>query len=125
MFRIPAVGEVREGTPTGRRTMLALTPVAAEVVDTIVSQSELPATAGLRITSEEGNAGDNSDGAQRDLRLAVVDEPESGDELVDGAQIYLEPGATADLLEDKVLDAQVDGSEVRFTLLEQGEPEPG
>jgi iron-sulfur cluster assembly protein len=125
MFRITAAGEVREGTPTGRRIMLALTPVAAEVVDTIVTQSELPATAGLRITSEEANASENSDGAQRDLRLAVVEEPESGDELVDGAQIYLEPGATAELLEDKVLDAQVDGSEVRFTLLEQAEPEPG
>lgn len=103
--------------------MLALTPTAAEVVDTIVTQEELPDTAGLRITSEEAKASENSDGSQRDLRLAVVEEPESGDEQVEGAQIYLEPGATAELLQDKVLDAKVDGSEVRFTLFEQGVPE--
>ncbi|MGH2962932.1 MAG: Fe-S cluster assembly protein HesB [Solirubrobacterales bacterium] len=104
--------------------MLALTPTAAEVVDTIVSQEELPETAGLRITSEEAQAAENSDGSQRDLRLAVVEEPQSGDELVDGTQVYLEPGPTAELLEDKVLDAKVDGSEVRFTLLEQAAPDP-
>ncbi|MGH2994268.1 MAG: Fe-S cluster assembly protein HesB [Solirubrobacterales bacterium] len=103
--------------------MLALTPTAAEVVDTIVSQEELPDTAGLRITSEEAKAAENSDGSQRDLRLAVVEEPETGDELVDGTQVYLEPGPTAELLEDKILDAKVDGSEVRFTLFQQDAPD--
>jgi hypothetical protein len=32
--------------------MLALTPTAAEVVESIVSNENLPDTAGLRITSE-------------------------------------------------------------------------
>jgi iron-sulfur cluster assembly protein len=101
--------------------LLALTPTAAEVVDSIVSQQEVPETAGLRITSEEtGSLGaDNGSGPHRDLRLSVVDEPESEDELVEGAQIYVEPGETAELLEDKVLDAEVEGSEVRFTLMPQ------
>jgi iron-sulfur cluster assembly protein len=105
--------------------MLALTPTAAEVVESIVSNEELPETAGLRITSEESPAASNSEGPLRDLRLAVVEEPESGDELIEGAQIYVEPGETAELLEDKVLDADVSGSEVRFSLLQQTSPDSG
>ena len=54
----------------------------------------------------------------------MVEEPETGDELVEGTQIYVEPGETADLLEDKVLDAEVSGNEVRFSLIQQGGPEP-
>jgi len=105
--------------------MLALTQTAAEVVDAIVSSEELPETAGLRITSEEAEAGDDSGGSQRDLRLSVVERPESGDELVEGAQLFVEPGETAELLEDKILDAEVEGDEVRFSLQRQADPESG
>jgi iron-sulfur cluster assembly protein len=105
--------------------MLALTPTAAEVVDSIVSQEDLPESAGLRITSEETQAGENSEGSQRDLRLSVVEKPESGDELIEGTQIFVEPGPTAELLEDKVLDAEISGNEVRFSLMQQADPEPG
>jgi iron-sulfur cluster assembly protein len=99
--------------------MLALTPTAAEVVESIVSNEKLPETAGLRITSEESNVGANSDGPQRDLRLAVVEEPAPDDEQIEGAQIYVESGETAEMLDDKVLDADVSGQEVRFSLLRQ------
>jgi Fe-S cluster assembly iron-binding protein IscA len=106
--------------------MLALTPTAAEVVDSIVSQQELPDTAGLRITSEEGGApAEDSAGSQRDLRLAVVEQPEAGDALVAGTQVYVEPGETAELLEDKVLDAEVEGNEVRFSIAQQAGPDGG
>lgn len=105
--------------------MLALTPNAAEVVDSIVSHEDLPDTAGLRITTEESQAEQDSGESKRDLRLSVVEQPESGDEVVEGARIFVEPGATAELLEDKVLDADVQGNEVRFSLMAQGGPEPG
>jgi iron-sulfur cluster assembly protein len=105
--------------------MLALTPTATEVVESIVSNDELPETAGLRITSEENPAAGNSHGPRRDLRLAIVEEPETGDELIEGTQIYVEPGETADLLDDKVLDAEVSGEEVRFSLLQQEGSDPG
>jgi iron-sulfur cluster assembly protein len=105
--------------------MLALTETAAEVVDSIVSNESLPETAGLRITIDNAASDSNSEGPVRDLRLAVVEEPESGDELIDGAQIYVEPGETAELLDDKVLDADVSGNEVRFTLLQQAGPDSG
>jgi iron-sulfur cluster assembly protein len=105
--------------------MLALTPTAAEVVDSIVSQQELPDTAGLRITSEEGDANADGAGSQRDLRLSVVEQPEDGDALVAGTQVYVEPGETAELLEDKVLDADVEGNEVRFSIAQQADPGAG
>jgi iron-sulfur cluster assembly protein len=97
--------------------MLALTPTAAEVVESIVSNEDLPETAGLRITSSTSDIGGNSEGPQRDLRLAVVEEPESDDEQIEGAQIFVESGPTAEMLDDKVLDADVTGDEVRFSLL--------
>ena len=99
--------------------MLALTTAAVEIVDSIVSNDELPETAGIRITSEQTRSGLNGDSPQRDLRISVVPAPESGDELVDGAQIYVESGETARLLDDKVLDVEHDDEEVRFSLLRQ------
>lgn len=99
--------------------MLALTPTAHELVDSIVSNENLPETAGLRITSEQSPAADEGDGPHRDLRLSVVEKPESGDQLIEGSHVYVESGETAELLEDKVLDADVSGEEVRFSLLQQ------
>ena len=105
--------------------MLALTPTAAEVVESIVSQQELPDTAGVRITSEEGGAAADGTASQRDLRLSVVEQPEAGDALVEGTQVYVEPGETAQMLEDKVLDAEVEGNEVRFSIAQQGGTDTG
>ena len=101
--------------------MLELTPTAAEVVNAIVSQQELPETGCLRITSEQA-ALPSEDGTEgvRDIRLSVVDAPEGDDQAVDGAPVYVESGATADLLDDKVLDAAVEGQEVSFRLAMQG-----
>jgi iron-sulfur cluster assembly protein len=103
--------------------MLALTPAAAQVVDSIVSQQALPDTAGLRITVEEGEASEEASASEGGLRLAVVEEPEAGDELVEGGHVYVESGEAAQMLDDKVLDAEVEGTEVRFSLMEQAGPE--
>jgi iron-sulfur cluster assembly protein len=99
--------------------MLALTPTAAEVVNAIVSQEGLPDTAGMRITSESADPSANGSGPGRDVRLSVVDRPAADDEVIDGAPIYVESGYTAELLEDKVLDADVSGEEVHFRLVAQ------
>jgi iron-sulfur cluster assembly protein len=101
--------------------MLALTPNAAEVVNAIVSQEGLPETAGMRITSEEG--GIRADGSEpsRDLHLSVVEAPENDDEVIEGAPIYVESGPTAELLDNKVLDADVRGQEVQFRVVSQPE----
>ena len=61
--------------------MLELTENAAEVVTAIVSQTELPETAGMRITSEDGEIGANGSAPTRDIRLSVVEAPQGDDQL--------------------------------------------
>jgi Fe-S cluster assembly iron-binding protein IscA len=108
----------KQGTLAKEGCMLALTPTAAEVVNAIVSQ-EGSDSAGMRITSEASAAAANGAGPGRDVRLSVVDSPEADDEVIDGAPIYVEPGDTAELLDGKVLDADVHGEEVHFRLVNQ------
>jgi hypothetical protein len=99
--------------------VLELTPAATEVVNAIITQQQLPETAGVRITSQEGQPASDGSGPTRDLRLSVVELPEGDDEQVEGAPIYVEPGATAEMLDDKVLDARVQGEEIQFRLMAQ------
>ena len=100
--------------------MLTLTPTAAEVVRTLVEQSPAPISGGLRIAAGE----ETVEGVA--LELSLVDEPEPADERIEqeGATVYLDPGA-AELLDDKLLDAEVAEDHVMFTLREDdadGEP---
>jgi iron-sulfur cluster assembly protein len=100
--------------------VLTLTPTAAEVVRTLVEQSPSPASGGLRIAAGE----ETGEGVP--LELSLVDEPDPADERIEqeGATVYLDPGA-AELLEDKLLDAQVAEDHVTFTLREDdGGEEP-
>jgi len=97
--------------------MLALTQDAAEVIRNIVdtAEEELPDETGLRIATESMDA----EGAQ--LAITVVEGPEAGDAKVEehGATVYLSTSA-AELLDDKVLDAQAHDDHVHFTIGEQG-----
>jgi Fe-S cluster assembly iron-binding protein IscA len=93
--------------------VLTLTPTAAEVVRTLVEQSPAPSSGGLRIA-----AGDET-GQGVPLELTLVEEPDPADERVEqeGATVYLDPDA-AELLDDKLLDAQVAEDHVTFMLRE-------
>ena len=95
--------------------MLTLTQTAAEVVRTLVEQSEAPDSGGLRIAAADSTI----EGVE--LELSLVGEPEALDETVEqeGATVYLDPGA-AELLDDKLLDAQVAEDHVTFVLREDG-----
>jgi iron-sulfur cluster assembly protein len=90
--------------------MLSLTPTAAEAVETICSQPEIPESAGVRITRGGGEPGGGVE-----LRLAVVEGPAPGDQQVPDARVYVD-SEVADFLDDKVLDAEVSGEQVRFGL---------
>jgi iron-sulfur cluster assembly protein len=92
--------------------MLTLTPDAAQAVETIVSRPDLPDDAGLRITAEPQVT---DSGPTNDLRLEMVSAPEPDDEIVEGGQVYVEPG-TAEMLGDKVLDADVVEDQVQFKI---------
>jgi iron-sulfur cluster assembly protein len=98
--------------------VLAITEDAAAAIYSIVASSGLPEGAGLRITQELNT---ETEGAARtDLRLSLVESAEEGDEVLEGTQIFLEPEA-ADFLDNKLLDADVEGEEVSFSLDVQAE----
>jgi Fe-S cluster assembly iron-binding protein IscA len=85
--------------------MLVLTEAAAEAVKALTSTPQAPDGSGLRIessTAEPGTPGG--------LQVSAAPGPGENDQVIDadGAHVYLEPQAAA-YLEDKVLDAQIDG----------------
>jgi Fe-S cluster assembly iron-binding protein IscA len=95
--------------------MLAITDDAAEAIRGIVTAPGVPDGAGLRIAMQ-------SDSAQpATLEVTVAELPAASDQIVDedGARIFVEEQAIP-LLDDKLLDAQIDGTRVGFTLTEQG-----
>ncbi len=102
--------------------MLAITEDAAAAIDSIVASSGLPEGAGLRITQELNTQ--SGEEARTDLRLSLVESAEEGDEVLADVQIFLEPQA-ADFLDNKLLDADVEGDEVRFSLDIQAESQYG
>jgi hypothetical protein len=58
---------------------------------------------------------DNGSAAHRELEMALVTEPQEDDVVVDGIPIAVEP-RTLEFLDDKILDAEVEGGDVRFSL---------
>ena len=92
--------------------MLTITPTAAEALDTIVaSVPDAPQSAGLRISPS------SADGNQAGFSLHLATEPEPGDQIVQGAEhpVFVD-AAVAEELDDKVLDAQVEGDQIGFML---------
>lgn len=91
--------------------MLTLTENAAAVIRNITGQQDMPEGTGLRIAA-------NDEGA---LNLNLSPEPEEGDHVVDdsGVRLFLDSDAAV-MLDDKALDAAVDGEGgVQFALAEQ------
>jgi iron-sulfur cluster assembly protein len=98
--------------------VLAISEDAATAIKGIVESEGIPEGAGLRITREEST--DESGNARTDLRLSVVAGPEEGDEVLEAERVFVDPGA-AELLDNKLLDADLVGDEVRFSLDIQAE----
>jgi iron-sulfur cluster assembly protein len=114
-------GDDRRKAPVTRRrdqittgaNVLAITPTAAEAIKGVVTSSGLPeSSGGLRIArppdTDERGAG---------FELSVTATPQGEDQVVEehGAQVFLEPEA-ADVLDDRLLDADMRGDQVRFLL---------
>ena len=92
--------------------MLTLTRDAA---DAIRQLTEEPVAEGVRI-----HAGPRFSRGHTDLQIEIAAGPDVEDTVLEaaGARLYLEPGAMR-ALDDKVLDADVEGDEPRFAILEQ------
>jgi Fe-S cluster assembly iron-binding protein IscA len=100
--------------------MLTLTPNAEEAVRRLVSNSPISDdVGGLRIAPGEPTP----DGVPLELTIVGSPEPEDQDAGAPDAHVYLEPTA-AEALDDKVLDAEVEGDNIGFTLLDAGAPPP-
>jgi iron-sulfur cluster assembly protein len=94
--------------------MLAITDAAAEAIKGVVSSQGAPEGAGLRIAAPPEGAEEGR------LAVALAAVPAEEDEVIEegGAHVFLESRA-AEALDDKLLDAQVEGGQVRFTVGEQ------
>ena len=93
--------------------MLTITADAATAIKEIVDTSPVEG-GGLRIFAQP------QDDTQASLEIALAEEPGPGDEVMDaeGASVYVERNAAA-YLEDKQLDASVEGDQVRFSVTER------
>ena len=94
--------------------MLHITTAAAEAIEEITES--VPGSAGVRITALP-NASTNGSGPIAVFDFYPAEEPGAGDQVVEdqGVQVFLEPEVVP-LLDDKLLDAELDGDEVRFTV---------
>jgi iron-sulfur cluster assembly protein len=93
--------------------MLVLTEAAAEVVKSVTSTPQASQAAGLRISSSVPDP----DSASA-LQVEAVSGPGENDQVLEavGARVFVEPQAAV-FLDDKVLDAGVDGQgNARFSL---------
>jgi iron-sulfur cluster assembly protein len=95
--------------------VLAITENAAGAIQAIVASSpKASGEAGLRIATRPGEEQEGK------LELTIAAIPAEDDEVVEehGAHVFLDSDA-ASYLEDKVLDARVEGQQVGFEVLEQ------
>lgn len=91
--------------------MLTITETAEQALDAVVAAENAPEGAGVRISQGVGADG------QPAVGLALAAAPEPGDAIVDDANVpvFVAADVTA-LLDDKVLDAQVEGDQIAFRL---------
>jgi iron-sulfur cluster assembly protein len=99
--------------------VLTITPTAAEAIRAIVQSTDVPDEGGIRISIARQN------GAEASLELALSPAPMEGDNVLElnGAHVFLDETASL-ALEDKLLDAEIDGGEISFGIMEQEEEGP-
>lgn len=99
--------------------MLVISPTASAAISALLESPRAPEGAGVRLAHSEAA---NDSGAPA-IALAIVPGPEPQDavlESADGADVFVEP-TTAEVLDDKILDADVSEQQVTFLLREQDE----
>jgi iron-sulfur cluster assembly protein len=99
--------------------VLTITPTAAEAIRAIIESTDVPDEGGIRISIARQN------GAEASLELALSPAPMEGDNVLEmnGAHVFLDETASL-ALEDKLLDAEIEGGEISFGIMEQEEEGP-
>jgi Fe-S cluster assembly iron-binding protein IscA len=91
--------------------VLTITENAEHALDAVVAAENAPEGAGMRISQGVGADG------QPAVGLALVSAPEPGDSVVEDANVPVFVAAdVADLLDDKILDAQLEGDMIAFRI---------
>jgi Fe-S cluster assembly iron-binding protein IscA len=101
--------------------MLTITSNAADAIRAIIESTNVPDDGGIRISVARQN------GSQATLELALSPAPMEGDSVLEanGAHVFLDETASL-ALDDKSLDAEMEGGEISFGIVDQSldEPEP-
>ncbi|MGH3765833.1 MAG: HesB/IscA family protein [Pseudonocardiaceae bacterium] len=89
--------------------MLSITETAAEAINTLISDNDMPDGSGLRIAAQPDRSGG--------LQLSVTPAPGEQDTVVEGggATVFLEPVA-AQALDGQLLDVHRDEDQYQFAI---------
>ncbi len=95
--------------------MLTLTPAAATAVDMVLHQPGVPDGASVRLARATDGDGEPA------IAISVVSGPEPDDQPIDaaGESELLVAGDVAELLDDRVLDAEFRDEDVAFMIIAQ------
>jgi iron-sulfur cluster assembly protein len=100
--------------------VLTISPAASEAIKGLIAASDLPENAGMRISSQPQGPGA--------FGLSLAPEAREADAVVEeeGATVFLDDEVAA-MLDDKTLDAQIQGEQVAFRIVEGsgGDPTAG
>ena len=94
--------------------MLTVTQAAAAAVTAILDIPEIPDGSGVRLET-----GLNAQG-EKAIGIAIAQQPEPGDELMAGEEVFVDR-ELVELLDHHVLDAEIDGENVAFTIRPQSQ----
>lgn len=93
--------------------MLAITPSAVQAIQGLTSQPGIPEGAGLKLSETQSPEGTS-------IELSLVEGPAESDQVLEAESAHVFVSAPlAPLLDDKVLDAGVEGDQISFRLVEQ------
>jgi iron-sulfur cluster assembly protein len=98
--------------------VLAISPAASEAIKGLVAASDLPPNAGVRISNVPQGPGM--------FELSLAREPGEADAVVEeqGASVFVDDDVIP-LLDDKTLDARIEGDQVTFAFVGGGGDDPG
>jgi Fe-S cluster assembly iron-binding protein IscA len=96
--------------------MLTISPQASEAIRGILASENIPDGSVLRISPQQEAGPEQTPG----LMVSVTDAPPPDDQIVEGdeVEVSVEP-STAQMLDDKELDAEVQGDQVAFRIGDQ------
>jgi len=97
--------------------VLTITPEASHAIRGILDASDAPDGSMFRISPQ----GQDGSAPRSSLTISVTDSPPPDDQIVEGDEVAVsvDPSAAV-MLDDKQLDASVDGGQINFSIGAQG-----